>query len=475
MKKQAAALVSLLIVLAGLSAALLLLRSRPPEETPTESLSMIGSFEVFRFDGPIAEVTVVPADGTAAYTVAGLPDDSGPDGAGSTLVGRAYLPIDTTRTDDLLSTARSLEATRLLYEDSDDYASFGLVDPLVTVRITGADGEQKTLLIGDLAPDRGNYYVRLLESPTIWLVPSYRLSAYLRPETGYIDTTVTAGGAYHFYGSQSITLGGAVRAQYGDIVITPVTAEEATPMDMHTFSLRSPVYRPLQYQYGLEAMMALCSIQAAEVLVIDPDESQLSLYGLDAPYATASLVSEEYGDFRLLAGEPDASGKVNLMREGIPLIYRVNESDLPWLGMQFFDLMNLNVSTLYLDDIDEILVSTSDRTYRFVLDHSDSSRLEVDIDGRRAHRANFMTFCETLRQARYEEITTDPLPEGAAWELQITYRYLSGEPDKVFSFYPGPARKYYVDAGEMDFRFYTSSLYVDKVISQVADAALPGE
>lgn len=477
MKKQIIALVSLAVALFGLLGALILLRRQPPVEEGASALSMLGSYEVFRFEAPIAEVTVVQHGNGANYTVKSIPDSSGGDAPSSTLVGREGLPVDASKTGKLLSSAQTLEATQLLYEQADDFGPFGLADPLATIQITDVNGVGKTFLIGNFAPDKSNYYVRLQGESTIYLVPSYRLSVYLQPEASYMRTAITEGGATSYYAAQKISLGGMVREGLGQVDVTPVTAAEATPMDLHTHMLRAPVARPLHYQYGFEALLTLFSLEAAEVTAIGPDEALLAACGLDPdqPYATASVQCQQYGDFRLLAGKPDGAGFVYMMREGTPLLYKVSVDQAPWLEMQFFDLMYSNVSTLYLDEIAEIIISAGGRDYRFVLDHTNSARLEVDIEGRRANRDSFMKLCETLRKARYEEYTFDPLPEGVSPELQVAYRYLSGGPDKLISFYPGPARKYMVDAGDIDFRFYTTSLYVDKVLSETAAAAMPGE
>lgn len=245
-------------------------------------------------------------------------------------------------------------------------------------------------------------------------------------------------------------------------------------MDLHTHMLRKPVLRPLNVQQAQYELLTLYGLQADSVAAIYPDEKLLAEYGLDQPYATVTVKNRQAGDFTLVTGEPDETGSVYIMREGVPLVYRIGEDKLPWLSVQFDDYMSRNVTTLYLDEVDEIFIDTGAEVYRFTLDHSDVGRLAIYIDGREAHRNNFMTFCETLRKARYEELTFEPIPEGVEPILQVTVTYVDGGPEKHFAFYPGPSRRYFVDAGEMEgYRYYTSSLYVDRALAEVVLAALP--
>ena len=473
MKKQVISLSLLVIVLVGLLAAMFLLQRRPPAGATT-TLTQFGSYEVLRFDALVAEIAVIPRGGIGAYTVKSIPAGSGAAEQSSTLAGHEYLPVDTKKTDGLLSSARTLDASQLLYDEVDDYSLFGLADPMRIVRFTDLDGVTQTLLIGDSSPDGGNHYIQVQGNKTIYLIPNYRLSGYMQPETAYIDTRLVYGGADYYYAAQSITLGGSVRDSFGDILITPVTAAEATPMDLHTHMLRTPVVRPLDHRTGFQALLTLFTLEADEVLAIRPDAVMLSECGLDRPYSSVDVQSKGFGDFYLCVSEPDEMGMVYAYKDDIPLLYRINADKLPWMDMQFYDLMYRSVSTLYLDEIAEIEVATHMGDYCFVLDHSNPARIEVDMDGRPAHRENFMRLCETLRGASYDELTFDSLPDGILPELQITYRYVSGSPEKVMSFYPGVARRFIVDTGEVEFRFYTSSLYVDKVLSDVAAALPPG-
>ena len=475
MKKQVITLSLLAVVMCSLAVALLLLLRNPPDVAPPPTLSMLDSVEVLYFEAPIAEVVVNPPGDLASYTVRNTAADGGWGTPESILVGRDELPVDMAKTNGLLNTVRWLEATQLLYESVDDYALFGLTNPSATVKITDVNGTSATVLIGNFSPDMGNYYVQLQGEPAVYHVPTYRISGFIQPETSFMDTMVIRGTAEYYYAVQQFTIGGAVREEHGEIVISPTMPREATPMDLHTHFLRAPIYHPMHYQLGFETLVTLFGLEAFDIVSIYPSEALLAEYGLDQPYATLKAACRQFGDFSLQASEPDELGWVYVIREGVPLLYRVRMDLLPWLEMQFYDIMTPAVATLYLDEIAEVIIDTGAQRYAFSMDHSDITRLGINIDGRPAHRNNFMTLAETLRRARYEELTFDARPEGLGPELQVTYRYVDGSPDKVISFYPGPSRKYFIEVEEMSVSFFTTSLYLDRVIAQAAAAALPNE
>ena len=69
------------------------------------------------------------------------------------------------------------------------------------------------------------------------------------------------------------------------------------------------------------------SAQAVEE--IDPSEEILEKYGLAQPETSVTLTSSSGETIQLFASAP-RDGKCYLMREGIPLVYRVSQADAGW-------------------------------------------------------------------------------------------------------------------------------------------------
>ncbi|MCL2122321.1 MAG: DUF4340 domain-containing protein [Clostridiales bacterium] len=467
-KKRIIASVALIALVGGVIVAIITLRDLPPpDEYRTQPEQVL--FTVIGFDAPIVKAKFNLLDG-ASFTLIRLPGVAGEE-SGAFLEGHEDLPIDASRASGILAPNLILEANQLVRKESYAYESFGLDEPQVSVTITDANGVSKTLLIGDLSPDGSYHYVQVVEETEIYLVLAQRLFYYMLPETGYLDRTITSGSDEDLTQVQQIVLGGLARKETGDVIIAPHLSDEESSAGSTSLFLYAPVHRPLDNGYGSDALSAIFGLKASDVIAIYPDEEQIAEFGMDYPYATLH-VNGKSANFTLMASEPDESGYVLIMREDMPIIYSVNESDLPWLSMQFYEFMDRSVYIVNLEDVHEIILSSDTQEYVFTLDHSVPTRVAAYIGGVLADYDDFMSLIETLSRARYDEYISDQLPEWSSPYLRVTFRNLSGAVDKIISFYPGPPRKYYVDAGDMDFHFLTASYYVDTILAQAAIAAL---
>jgi hypothetical protein len=385
------------------------------------------------------------------------------------------LRIDVARAGSILAPYPSLLAARIVYEQFDDYAMFGLDEPSVTVDLTCMDGVRKTLLLGEPAPDGNHFYVMIRGEPPIYTVPSFRLHYYMLRRTDFIDTTVTASSPEAFPYDGKITFSGEVRADFSDAVISLVAETRADLRDPRSYALSFPLTRPIDQQRVVPWLSILFDLSAGSVAVVYPDHAQLEKYGLIPPYSSVMVDGQDTGDFRLFASAPDSFGQVYLMKESIPVVYRMHKNDLPWLEAQFYDLMDRRVffhELENMDRIEEMVISARERIYTFALDHSNPDRVSAFVEGTPAGMARFIFLCEALKEVSYEEYAPDLLPEASVPYACVTFRYLSGEPDKVVAFYPGPSRKLTVVSSDMEFRFYVNSTHMDSIVSHAEASAL---
>ena len=468
--KRRIALLSILITLTGcLIAIYITVLHWLPGETSASQAST-DEVEVFSFDAPISAIRVCPPNG-APYTLIRLSGSSGEEALNTILAGHEELRIRTDNTSYLFDTARRLEATMIVYEQFDDSAVFGLDSPQATTTITDVKGVSKTLMIGDSSPDGLNHYVQVQGESLIYYVPSHRLFYYLHMSAAsYIDTQVTFGVCDALAQAQEIRLSGAVRENFGDIVITPVSDSEKRTEGI-THMLRSPLTIPVDSESGVDILLSLNSLVAESIVEIDPGEEQIAAYSLDPPYAIAEIKSKSgIGDYKLVSSEPDSLGWIYLMREGIPLIYRVMAADMLWLDKQFYDLMDRRIFSLYPENYEEITASIEAMDYTVRLDRSNSADAKALLNGLAIKADQYAALTDSIQSAFFDEYTTDFPPTGVDPYLRITYRYRSGEFEKTFSFYPGPSRKYFIEADDMPYHFYTYSFRVDNILDTLAAA-----
>lgn len=446
LKKNVVILVGLIAVGVGLAAALLVLGAR--QELPPVTLSGAqADLPVYRLEGAVAAVAVTQGE-AGGYVLEALSFEEGRGVIEATVKGYDRQLVDTARAAGVLNASQGLEALQLLVEAPRDYAPFGLAEPRATVEVTDEAGGSVTLLIGDASPGNEGVYLRLEGERPIYLVPAYSLDNYLLSVAAYLNRTITPGSAGE--GFYKAILGGTVREELGQVVVAGGGDE---------YRMTAPVNRDLEETMGYALLSSLLGLSADSVAAVDPTLEQLASLGLDNPYATVEM-SGGWGEFYLSATAPDVGGTVYIYREGVPLLYAVQAQQLPWLSLQYIDLMDPFAYTPDIDRLDYVEVAEGDALYRFDLTHGEEGGLAVSLGSTPLDPDNFRRFYVTLISAHLaEHAPEEPAPQAPA--LAFVYRYQDGEEHRV-EFCPGPARRYYIRADDGPF-FLTQSTYLDRV------------
>ncbi len=465
LKKSLWILIGLLAVAAGLIAALVVVHSHnapSSQEGPDPGPSVL----VYQTKGAVTSIKITQEQKTS-YTLSALSfDEDLVEGASMNDYDSQL--VNQSRVAGVLNASRNLYALELLEESPGDYQPYGLAQPRAVVEVTDKTKATFTLLIGDNAPGNTGIYLKRQDSPAVYLVPTYSLENYLLPETAYFNLTITPGSASE--GFDAVVLGGTVREEQGQVVIRK---------QGENYVLTAPVRRPLDESMGLAMLNTLLGLNADSVAAVNPTRQELDALGLNKPYATAQ-VSGSWGEFFLSVTAPDAGGMVFLYREGVPLLYTARADLLPWLDLQYIQLMDPFAYTPDIEQLREIALElVSGEIYRFQLTHkeardSESSKakesaetkeISVTLDGAPIDSENFQRFYVTLISARLAEHTQQPSSLGSP-ALVITYIDSSNARQSV-EFYPGPIRRYYIRSGDEPF-FLTPSSYVDRVLSDLA-------
>lgn len=464
LKKHLIFLACLLALAVGLALTLTWLGRSPAPEGPALSGPVeTGSVSVYALPQAVRSVSVEQREGDR-YTLECHSPENRVETA--TLAGFEPTLVDSSRVAGVLTASQSLEATHLLEEEPGDLALYGLEDPRARVEIADLAGNRITLLAGDTAPGNTGIYCRLEGESPVWLVPVYELNNFLSPKTAYLNRTITDGSVSSSRFAK-ITLGGSVREELGEIT---VEWDEGTG----EYALSAPCAQPLDIASGLPILRALFGLQADSIAAVYPTNLELASLGLDEPYATAEI-DGEHGHYKLYATAPDLGGSVYIYREDIPLLYLSRAELLPWLAVQYTDLMDPFAFTPDIDRLSRVEVAEGDAVYDFAVEAipgENSTRLRVTVGDIPLDGDNFRRFYITLISARLLEHTDEAPGAGVQPTLTFTYRYRSGEEHAV-RFYPGPARRCYIQVDEGRF-FLTSSAYVDRVAADLGKV-LAGE
>lgn len=475
MKRNLIILGCLLAVAIGLAAALTVLNRL---EAPVTLMPEGETFALYELTEGVASLTVTDRSG-ASYTLLGDSFEGGLAKTGS-LAGRESWIVDSSRIVGVLNGARQLLGLQAVEETRCKAEEYGLDNPRATVELTTAGGAEAAFQIGDNAPGNVGIYLTVEGQAEIWLVPVYEVENFLSPETIYLNHTITDGNAANEPFTR-ITLGGSAREEQGAFTVERQGEQ---------YFLTSPVTQGVDENEPLLMLRAVFGMQADSIAATDPTPQDLALLGLEEPYATADVESEA-GNFKLYASAPDLGGIVYLYREGVPLIYAVQHSLVPWLEMQYTDVMDPYAITPDINLLTRVTVTAGETTYAFDLADAGSTSLEGEVPVREALAVtltlregeqvaatgqwidpeNFQRFYITLISARLAEFTAEAPAEGARPVLTISYTYAgSGSQTRQVALYQGPPRRYYIQVDDGPC-FLTPSTYLDRVLEDAAKVA----
>ena len=376
--------------------------------------------------------------------------------------GMEDLPLDRARIGGVLNAARNLVYLDLVDEAPADYAPFGLDPPRKAVRLDFEALGVRTILIGNPAPGNIGVYIRLEGEPAVYLTPVHAVDNFLLSPLDYLNMNITPqiGWPMEF---DSIHLGGRVREERGEVLITAGGLGE--------FELALPFPHQLNPVTGPGILHSVFGLIAHRVVAVDPPESDLEALGFDHPWSTVRVEGGDYGGFTISATQPDAAGMVFLYREGVPLVYTVAADDLPWLDIQFYQMMSPFAVSPLLEELSAIEVFMDDAHHTFRVMPGEQGPplvyLAGDLLDSERFRAFFIAMISATMEFYEDDITEldDPI-------MVFVYRYISGE-EQTVSFYPSPVplRHYIrVDGGRA---FLTPSSYVEEMRAEVG--AMAGE
>ena len=414
---------------------------------------------LFRYERPPLSI-LLESEGNEPFTLVRLDYDPQRNlTTDSTIEGKEDLPLDTARISGVLSASRNLVFLELVHERVDDLSVFGLAPPRGRVVLDFEEFGSRTLLIGDIAPGNIGVYVMLDASPAIYLCPLYTVDNFLRPYLDYLNMNITPASGWPI-DFDTMTFGGRVRQSTGEITL--VTDEEGIRLDL-------PIRHELNPYVGPGILHSVFGMQAIGIAIAQPSGADLADFGFDDPWAWVCVAGGEGGDFTLYATEPDAGGMVFLYREGVPLLYMAMANDLPWLDVQFYELMLPFAVSPLLEELYRIevlslrgIVSSG---YSFTIEHGQDEvailfeDTQLDVD-------NFRRFFITLTSASLEYVEDHSNHQPQDPEIIFIYRYRTGQERRVI-FFPSdiPLRHFIqVDDGMI---FLVPSSYVERVVTDL--------
>lgn len=93
--------------------------------------------------------------------------------------------IDASKLSSLVAIVSTVTSQNLVETNSEDLEQYGLDQPSITISLTNQQGETDTLLIGDLSPTLGEYFIMRQGFNAIYTINSYKIDSIRKPISYY--------------------------------------------------------------------------------------------------------------------------------------------------------------------------------------------------------------------------------------------------------------------------------------------------
>lgn len=448
------------VVLLGVA---LFLALRFVENGEESSSSSTPSTTVSLYQRELSEIKTITIQNEKGETL--LQNQGGEDNP-YTVPALAGLPLKDTTISALFRTCANLTASETVAENPEDLSLYGLDTPRASLTIGVSEGEGLTIELGNTAPGGTGTYIQTDRDETVYLMSSTQMAPALLGTLEFVDTNITSIDANFMLSVETLYLGGTarpepVKGEYREsLMYGSVTADGETPM---AFKITEPHERNYDTSEGQDILMTAFGMTAQEVVAVHPTEEELAAYGLAEPYTVLELGYNEGQTLRLISSQPQ-DGSCYVMKDDLPIVYRVKSDGLRWVEAQYPDFVMSLLLLAYINDVSSVDVVSPEQSYTFTINGADDDMTAFYGD-QELDLKNFKLFYQVLIGIPTDEYVAQPPevnPEDAL--VTITFHYDdTSRPSESLAFFEGPPRQVYM-ALNGEIEFLTKSTYAEKVL-----------
>lgn len=251
--------------------------------------------------------------------------------SGWEIEGMEGLPLDKTKLSDIEEAASKLATQKLITEETDDLDGFGLLNPALSVKVQFSDSANTTKefsLGGSLLDSSLSYFafkgensvyaVKTSSFAVFRLLPEELISLELYPA---LENTAVP---------QELSL---KKAGWEEPLILSGTISEEEGTGYLNWAASSPENIIINAN---DYTLNLWGLKADGVAAVRPDGELLINSGIASPFWEATL-SESGKSYTLKISE-DKEGYSYVLREGVPILYKIETAELPWNSLSGFEL-----------------------------------------------------------------------------------------------------------------------------------------
>ncbi len=263
------------------------------------------------------------------------------EGENAKVLNRDFAQVDPFKLDSVALEFTSLKAEQTVFEETQEFAKFGLSAPQATVVLTGKDGKATKFLLGNETAN-GGYYFAVDGSPAVYVLPSYKGELFLRKLDYYREGTSIEVDTNLVTRLEITGKNGNMTFVRNDI------PKEGSHNYFSIYSMTAPYQAAAD---GNEIAQILTSVSELSILdYVEDDAQNLTKYGFDQYVITITqgektdrlYIGNEYGD------------KVYIRINDSRNIYGVSKGGFHYLTAQPLKFISSMVYIKNLDTVQQI-------------------------------------------------------------------------------------------------------------------------
>lgn len=364
------------------------------------------------------------------------------------------LPINTYEISYLVSTLKTVTATREISSSPDSPADYGFTGEFAApvssdasgtssgessaaekavgltaqVSVTYHDDSIHSFELGRESPTKEGYYLREVGTDPIYLVDSTFASTLAQPSTTYIGLNVVTSPSVKTDDDngqallREIELTGRVRSS--PLILRRSTADDNLN-NASNYVITKPYFRAANSSSdAVTALDTYTSVTASGVEKPYPTAEDLKRYGLDNPYSTAVFtLAVETTEEAETSGETAKTSYYNIQKhtiqlgnkndngeyyglvynEGqrIPVVYLFSSSSVAWAEAQYDDVAETLLFLRNIDSISHVILTANGQETDFLLEHfpdeaEREDQMKVTSGGQTYDTENFRNLYQVL-------------------------------------------------------------------------------
>ncbi|MGE5614966.1 MAG: DUF4340 domain-containing protein [Bacillota bacterium] len=351
------------------------------------------------------------------------------------------LKYDSTILSSIVINASSVTADRVVEENAQDLAKYGLDKP-VTVRVKTKDGKETVLEVGNKTPTKSGYYVKFADKNDVYVIATYTGDYLVKGRNG-----IRAKKLFDFASDEINTL---AMNRKGQNVFRSFKEKD----DLTSWTMTEPIKASMNESTLSPMLEALANTTVDEFLEDKP--SDLAQYGLDAPAYEFEFGTKTGGTIRLLMGDEKQRGSTIYAKlDNSDEVFTVDISSYnAFLDKPLKEIVSVFAYIVNIDQVKKIDLTMDGKTTNMVLDvykdeegKPDADKDKFYVNGIDASGKNedgdqpFRKFYQALIGIGLDEIDVNGKPEGDA---EVTINYTLKDGSMKVEFIPKDENYYYV-------------------------------